>query len=34
VFANRLAPLIVMSAAFTAVVLVLVPFVDGARNPR
>ena len=34
VFASRLAPLIVMSAAFTAVVLVLVPFVDGARNPR
>jgi predicted MFS family arabinose efflux permease len=31
VFANRLAPLIVVSAAFTAFVLVLVPFVDRKR---
>jgi predicted MFS family arabinose efflux permease len=30
-FANRLAPLIVVSAAFTAFVLVLVPFVDRRR---
>jgi hypothetical protein len=28
VFGNRLAPLIVVSAAFTASVLMLVPFVD------
>jgi predicted MFS family arabinose efflux permease len=34
VFASRLAPLIVMSAAFTALVLVLVPFVEGTRSPR
>jgi predicted MFS family arabinose efflux permease len=34
VFDRRLAPLIVVSAAFTAFVLVLVPFVDGARRQR
>jgi predicted MFS family arabinose efflux permease len=31
VFANRLGPLAVVSAAFTALVLVLVPFVDRRR---
>ena len=34
VFESHLAPLIVVSAAFTGFVLVLVPFVDGTRNAR
>ena len=34
VFAARLAPLIVVSAGFTALVVVLVPFVDGGRDRR
>jgi predicted MFS family arabinose efflux permease len=34
VFANRLAPLIVVSAAFTGIVLLLVPFVDGRQPAR
>jgi hypothetical protein len=33
VFANHLAPLIIVSAAFTGFVLVLVPFVEGTRAP-